>query len=151
MDHPPVALGLRIDVDGDELVGAVAHSLDAEGPHIDEVFLALDQLRDIGGVASLVGAYRGAERHAGHGKRCNCEKKAFVVHGFLLRNKVTPGRLKTNRLRQRRHCADHSFGLGALVALSDEELDMRSWLSACQRILHLGAPWRMRPVSRHWP
>jgi len=55
-------------VDGDELVGAVAHALDAERPDIDVVLLAGD-LRHVGRLAGLVGKRRqrcaGKQREGG--------------------------------------------------------------------------------------
>ena len=55
VDYLAVGLGLRVDVHGDELVGAVAKPLHAEGPDVDVVLLAFDQLRDVRRVAGLVG------------------------------------------------------------------------------------------------
>src|SRR5207302_10561752 len=54
-DHLAVALRLRIDVDRDQLVGAVAQPFDAERPDVDVVLLALDELRDVRRIAGFIG------------------------------------------------------------------------------------------------
>src|SRR5467141_2797481 len=53
-DHLAVALRLRIDVDRDQLVGAVAQPFDAERPDVDVILLALDELRDVRRIAGLI-------------------------------------------------------------------------------------------------
>src|SRR5215218_5549493 len=58
-------------VDGDELVGAVAHALDAERPDIDVVLLAGD-LRHVGRLAGLVGK----RRAGGAGEKADGRKAA---------------------------------------------------------------------------
>jgi hypothetical protein len=55
VDHLAVALGLRVDVDGHQLVRPVADPVDAERPDVDVVFLSLDQLGHVRRVAGLVG------------------------------------------------------------------------------------------------
>src|SRR5439155_1539064 len=54
-DHLAVALRLRIDVDRDQLVGAVAQPFDAERPDVDVILLALDELRDVRRIAGFIG------------------------------------------------------------------------------------------------
>jgi methylmalonyl-CoA mutase cobalamin-binding subunit len=69
MDHLAVALGFRVDVDRDQLVRAVAESLDAQGPDVDVILLSLDQLRHVRRVAGLVGP--GDKRGASEDGGCN--------------------------------------------------------------------------------
>jgi len=49
---------LRVGVDRDQFVVAVAQALDPQRPYMDEIFLALDEGRDVGGIAGLVGVCR---------------------------------------------------------------------------------------------
>src|SRR5207302_7352205 len=56
VEHLAVAPRLRVGVHGHELVGAVAESLDAQGPDIDVVLLALDELGDVRRVTGFIGA-----------------------------------------------------------------------------------------------
>ena len=50
-----VIRGLRIHIHGDELVRLVTHALHPERPHVDIVFLALDQGAEVGRITGFVG------------------------------------------------------------------------------------------------
>jgi hypothetical protein len=65
VDHLAKCRGVLSDVHGDQFVGTIADALDAEGPDIDELFLALD-LGHVGGLARLVGQCRGNHGHEAH-------------------------------------------------------------------------------------
>lgn len=57
VDDLAVIAGAWLDVDGDELVGTVALSIDAEGPNVDEFLLALDP-SEVGRGAGFVSLQR---------------------------------------------------------------------------------------------
>ena len=62
-----VGLRRRVRIDSDEFVGPVAQAFYAEGPDVNEIFLALDEVTDIRGVTGLIRerlGYCGAQAHA---------------------------------------------------------------------------------------
>ncbi len=65
LDDLPVAGRSGLHVDRDQLVRAIAHALDAQGPDVDVVLLALDEIAHERRVAGLVGAHR-VDRHERH-------------------------------------------------------------------------------------
>jgi hypothetical protein len=74
---------LWIDVERDELVGAVAHAFDAQRPHVQVVLLPLDQVREIGRVACLVrkGVWDAeAEQDSGKGCGKRCTRESIRKH-----------------------------------------------------------------------
>src|SRR5262249_46453023 len=101
---------LRVGADRDELVGAIAHPIDAERPDVDVVLLPLDQPREIGRVAGLVREERAGYQHHGH-EHCERKYARAVAHGIL-------------RWRHERGASPRT---GKLVALSDP----RWWQRQC--------------------
>jgi hypothetical protein len=62
VDDLAVSARSRVHVDGDELVHAVAHALDAGDPDVEVVLLAFDEIAHVGRVARLVRADRRGHR-----------------------------------------------------------------------------------------
>ncbi len=54
VNHFPVSLGGGIRINRDQLVRSIAQARHPERPHVHEIFLAFDQPRHVGRIASLV-------------------------------------------------------------------------------------------------
>jgi hypothetical protein len=108
---------LRVDVERDELVGAVAHAFHAQGPDVQIIFLALDQVRQIGGVAGFVGQRRGGmqgQEGKDDGRRRTAPRESSQSH-HVLRISMFLGQSGANAHRQR---DQHTPGVRRAASIS---------------------------------